>query len=98
MDQNSGPLEVPPELEGKVVLEGKPAAEPPAKATPEELMAEIQEIGDRLRAVILKAKRIDRAKMLDAHQDPLRSLSLAQSNLQTGFMWLRRAIEQPRTF
>lgn len=85
----------PVELTG---LEVKPAAETMPAPTVEELTNKVQAVGEELRALIVLTKRLPRAKGLDPHQDPTRSLSLAQMYLQTGFMWLRRAIQTPKEF
>ena len=63
-----------------------------------DLQRQAHELGEALRVLIVTAKRLPREKALEPHQDPVRSLALAQSHLQTGFMWLRRAIDPPRMF
>ncbi|MBM3460742.1 MAG: hypothetical protein FJX76_01445 [Armatimonadetes bacterium] len=62
------------------------------------LMAQANDIGNQLRALIVEAKRLPREKDLEAHQDPARALSIAQAHLQTGFLWLRKAINSPKEF
>lgn len=98
MTPNAEPLELVvsksgPEVE-LVGLEVKPLE----KIDATQLLARIEVAGDKLREMIVQAKRIPRATGLEPHQDPTRSLSLAQAHLQTGFMWLRRAVEQPKGF
>ena len=64
----------------------------------EELLARVNDIGNDLRAVIVLAKRLPRDKALEPHQDPSRALAQSQAHLQTGFMWLRKAITTPKEF
>lgn len=68
------------------------------KPTVAEVMAKVNELGAALRVVIVEVKSLPRTPGLDPHQDTTRSLALAQSHLQTGFMWLRRAIDNPNVF
>lgn len=82
----------------QVELEGKEVTDPGPQPTAEELIAQLDVLGDALRALIIRSKHVPRTKGLDPHQDPSRSLALAQSHLQTGFMWLRRAIDMPKVF
>ena len=100
MDANAAPLELVVSKDGPAIeLDGKPAAAPPKEApTAEALLKQTNEIGDLLRALIVSTKRLPREKGFEAHQEPVRSLALAQAHLQTGFMWLRRAIEAPKIF
>lgn len=63
-----------------------------------EVMERLERAGVELRELIVLTKRLPREGAFESHQDPARSLSLAQSHLQTGFMWLRRAIENPKVF
>ena len=94
---SSEPLKV---VEGgeKVELLGREISEPPKAPTAVELTARTNELGEQMRSLIVAAKRLPATKALDPHQDPVRSIALAQSHLQTGFMWLRKAIEQPKVF
>ena len=102
---NVEPLRVAENTGPEVVLEGreiqadalKPIA-PPAPPMAADLLRQVDEIGTVLRALIVETKRLPREKGLDPHQDPVRSLAQAQVHLQTGFMWLRRAIEAPKVF
>ena len=87
LEQMAGP---DVELQGKEVV----PTEPPSK---EHLLSELDRLAESIRALIVEAKRLKREN-LEPYQDPIRSLSVAQTNLQTGFLWLRRAIEQPKTF
>jgi len=64
----------------------------------EQALIQLEQIGEKLRELIVSTKRLPREGAFSPHQDPVRSLSLAQSHLQTGFMWLRRAIENPKVF
>lgn len=83
----------------EVVLEGKevkPTDVPPPTA--EELMTKLHELGEQMRDLIVLTKRLPRGKALDPHQDPGRALSMAQMYLQTGFMWLRKAVQMPKEF
>lgn len=81
-----------------VTIEGREVTEKSPPPTAEALIAEMNAIGDALRALIVLSKRLPRDGATEAHQDPIRALALAQANLQTGFMWLRRAIERPKVF
>lgn len=67
---------------------------PPAQ----DLLRRLEAAGDVLRELIVQTKRLPRTPGLESHQELGRSLALAQSHLQTGFMWMRRSIEQPREF
>jgi hypothetical protein len=66
--------------------------------SPEELMEKLNKLGVELRAVVIAAKRLPRTKGLDPHQDPTRSIALSQAHMQTGFMWMRRAINPTLDF
>ena len=66
--------------------------------TEEDLLRKTNEIGEQLRALIVLCKRLPRDKALEPHQDPGRALSLAQMYLQTGFSWLRKAIQATKEF
>ena len=63
-----------------------------------DVMDRVEKAGAEIRELIVLTKRLPREGGFESHQDPARSLSLAQSHLQTGFMWLRRAIENPKVF
>lgn len=90
LEQDAGP---------GVELQGKEITEVPTPVTAEELLAKAGELGEQLRALIVATKKLPREKnSIQAHQDPSRSLSLAQVNLQQGLMWLRRAIQSPKEF
>jgi hypothetical protein len=72
---------------------------PKAEAqNPEQLLADLCALGVGLRDIIVLTKKLKRTPALDPHQDQMRSLSLAQAHLQTGFMWLRRAIIPTKEF
>ena len=97
METNVLPLEVKSsrselEVAGREV---KTAPQPPTEA---ELLAKLTECGDAMRELILLTKRLPRIAGLEAHQEQGRSLALAQAHLQTGFMWLRRAISPSKDF
>ena len=62
------------------------------------LLQQVDEFGANLRALLVEAKKLPKVEGLDKYQEPMRSLSIAQENLQTGLMWLRRAIEKPKVF
>ena len=99
MDQNSGPLELTtnlPDVEVKAV-EAPPKTVEPAPSA-EELLLLTNNLGESLRTLIIAVKKLPKNKALEPHQDAGRSLALAQAHLQTGFMWLRRAIEVPKVF
>lgn len=66
--------------------------------TPEALCARLEAIGNDLRNLIVDAKRLKRIQGLEAHQDQGRALAQGQSFLQTGFMWIRRAIRPQSDF
>ena len=95
---SEGPLEVTGPAAVSVVLEGTPAPEQKPLPLPGDLMERADALGVELRALIVEVKRLPRTKGLDPHQDPVRSLAIAQTDLQTGFMWLRRAIACPKVF
>lgn len=94
---NAGPLEIR-KTDREVELHGREVPALPPVQTAEELLLQVEAIGNTLRYLIVAAKRLPRDTALEPHQDPTRSLSLAQAHLQTGFMWLRRAIEKPKVF
>lgn len=62
------------------------------------LMEEANRLGLELRALIVRCKKLPRTPGLEPHQDEVRALAIAQSNLQTGFLWLRRAIKPEPVF
>ena len=64
----------------------------------EDVVGRINAVGNVLREIIVEVKRLPRDKTLAPHQDELRCLAQAQTNLQTGLMWLRRAVEQSKVF
>ena len=101
MDQPQ-PLEVKVSDNGPTIeLEGKetpPAVAPEPLPAADELLKQADAIGEELRALIVLTKKLPRSKGLESHQESSRSLSLAQMYLQTGFMWLRKAINQPKVF
>lgn len=91
MDQ---PLEL--KSEGNVKLEGREITAPiPSR---DDVRRAIGEAAMLMRRIILDVKKLPRDKALEPHQDELRCLAQAQTNLQTGLMWLRRAVEQTREF
>ena len=100
LPKDDGPLKlVVPEGGPSVELHGTQVSGAPAPVpNAAELMARVNSIGDTLRALIVETKRLPREKGCEPHQDPVRSLAQAQVHLQTGFMWLRRAIEAPKVF
>ena len=70
----------------------------PTKETASELLARVDAAGEELRALIVAIKTLPREKnAIQTFTDPSRSLSIAQVELQTGLMWLRKAIE-PKGF
>lgn len=93
---DDGPLRV--ESNRQIDVASTEVKEKPAAPVKEDVLAKVEEIGVQLRAAIIAAKRLPRDGYTDPHQDPARSLALAQAHLQTGFMWLRRAIENPKVF
>jgi len=74
---------------------------PPEIPNQEALLAEVEELAAKMRDLIVRAKPL---KLLDVgttrqpHLESKRSLGLAQDYLQTGFLWLRRAIQRPQVF
>lgn len=94
---NEGPLEVRAAPGVEIQLTGTDVTNRPPP-DPAEVMKRIEDIGSALRAIIIECKRLPRDKGVEAHQDPTRSLALAQAHLQTGFMWLRRSVENPKVF
>lgn len=97
---DSGPLEVVPgKPEIKFELQGREAsAEPLPIPTKEELTVALNAIGADMRNLILTAKRMKKEQGLEPHLDSTRSLAVAQQYLQTGFMWMRRAINPTKEF
>ena len=81
----------------RIEVEATPAI-PEKVPDPGELLREVNELGEALRALIVTCKRLPRDKALEAHQEPARSLALAQAHLQTGFLWLRRALNPDQSF
>jgi hypothetical protein len=67
-------------------------------ASADELLKQVDDLGEQLRLLIVASKKVPRDKSLEPHQEQGRALSLAQAYLQTGFMWLRRAIAAPKEF
>lgn len=98
MGESAQPLELVPGKEGPVIevrgTEITKQKPPDADA----LLRQVNELGEGLRLVIVAAKRLPREQAFEPHQEPSRSLALAQAHLQTGFMWLRRALESPKIF
>jgi hypothetical protein len=85
-------LDQTPQQAENVTLEGKEVKEIPAISDRDELITKINAAGAILRILIIEVKKLPKEKGSEPHQDPIRSLALAQSHLQTGFMWLRRAV------
>ena len=83
---------------GGVVEVTAKEVEPVTPPNADDLLTEANAIGEQLRALIVKAKKLPRGEDLEAHQDPSRALSLAQMYLQTGFSWLRKAIKPAKEF
>lgn len=81
----------------KIELQGKEIKEVPKPQSREELQKQVDDVGEYLRKLIVLAKLLPR-KGLEPHQDELRCLGQAQTLLQTGLMWLRRAIDAPKVF
>lgn len=98
MAENAQPLELAPGKEGPVFEVRGTEVTPQKLPDPDELLRQVNELGEALRVLIIATKRLPRDKALEPHQDATRSLALAQAHLQTGFMWLRRAIELPKIF
>lgn len=71
--------------------------EAPKPLSREELQKQVDDVGENLRKLIVLTKLLPR-KGLEGYNDELRCLGQAQSNLQTGLMWLRRAIDAPKVF
>ena len=94
--KSNGPLEVVSNRQ--IEVKGLDAATLPPAPTKEEVLREINELGEALRAMVMKAKRVPRVAGLGPHQDTIRCLSQAQNHLQTGIMWLRRSVECPNIF
>ena len=90
------PLDV--KASSNVEVTGREITEKPAIPTAEELTKKMDEIGIEMRKLIVQVKRLPRQTSYESHLDPTRSLALSQSHLQTGFMWLRRAIEPTKGF
>ena len=66
--------------------------------TKEEALRRVSEVSLNLRKMIVDVKKMPRDKTLEPHTDEMRCLSQAQNNLQTGLMWLRRAINPSKEF
>lgn len=84
--------------DGSIPVEGHEIKEIPALMSAAEIDASLEKLGTDLRKLIVATKRLPREKNWEAHQDPSRSIALAQSHLQTGFMWLRRAVHPKDEF
>ena len=69
-----------------------------SRPTPEDILHRVEEVGIALRGLIVDTKKLAPYPGLETHQHPTRSLALAQENLQTGLMWLRRAIRPEKIF
>lgn len=85
-------------VDSNVELKGTEVKDKPKPPTREELTADAARLGTELRALIVLAKRLPRDKDWESHEDPTRSLAIAQQYLQTGFLWLRRLIDAPKGF
>lgn len=96
MSEQPMTVETSPGLE--VDAHGRLAPPPEPPMTPEEVLARIDALGLEMRKVILRVKKLPRDMTLEPYQDLVRCLSQAQTNLQAGFMWLRRSVKQPREF
>lgn len=90
MVQTSGP---DVRLQGVEMKE--PKLPPP---TQEDLLAESIDLGNKIRDLIVRTKRLPIQQGFKPFQDPTRSLALAQSHLQTGLLWLRKCITQDANF
>lgn len=66
--------------------------------TKEEVLARVATIGSELRKLVLEIKKFPRDKTLEPHNDELRCLAQAQTQLQVGMMWLRRSITPTKEF
>lgn len=84
-------------LDPKVEIQGR-QVEPKPVPVAAGLLLRINDLGNVLREVIIETKRLPRDAGYEPHQDPTRSLALAQAHLQTGFMWLRKAVTRPKEF
>ena len=81
------------ELRGREVTTDKA---PPPDA--DKLLQEVNQIGNRLREIIILSKKLPKKAALEPHQDASKCIAMAQANLQTGFMWMRRIFEAPKVF
>ena len=99
--QKDSPLELVKSDGGpEVQIQGTEVKSSPAVLAPTaaELLTKVEEVGTTLRGIIVLAKKLPRDKAFESHQDPTRALAQAQAQLQTGFMWLRKAINAPKEF
>lgn len=87
------------------IPEGLPAATAefiekpkPELPTPEAILSRLDAIGNDLRALIVDAKKLATGKGFEPHEDPMRCIAIAQSELQTGFLWLKRSINRQKGF
>ena len=64
----------------------------------DELLLRVQEIGFELREIIVQAKKLPSEPNIEMHESHMRALDVAQTQLQTGMLWLRRAITRQRGF
>lgn len=75
-----------------------PNTDAPPPPNPDELMVEANRMGTEMRKFIVRCKKLPRTPGLGPHQDEVRALALAQAHLQTGWLWLRRAIKPEDVF
>lgn len=78
-------------------MKGTEVKDLPKPQSREELQKQVDDVGEYLRKLIVLTKLLPR-KGLENYNDELRCLSQAQTHLQNGLMWLRRAIDAPKVF
>lgn len=93
MSESQPEVQTSPNVEAKGV---EVTAEP--SPTKEETLARVSVLSAELRRLILDIKKLPRDKTLSPHLEEVRCLSEAQTLLQTGLMWMRRAINPIKEF
>lgn len=68
------------------------------------LINEAKELAEQVRNLVERVNRLPSTVLAEGDApptittDPIRAISIARTDLQTGFMWLIRSITRPTTF
>jgi len=62
------------------------------------LMNEVKELAEKVRALLIRVELLPCDEPVSQSTSPSRAREIARTELQTGFMWLVRAIARPTTF